>query len=126
MVECVRAATQGQGVDRVVEVDIAANAMLDPELIRSGGDAVVYGSGAAQFTLPFFPLIVRNITLRFFIVYNLNAAHRAAAIATLTSWLGRGQLQHRIAARLPLESIAEAHELVESGRAVVNVVLDIR
>jgi NADPH:quinone reductase len=30
---------------------------------------------------------------------------------------------HTVAARLPLERVAEAHELVEQGRATGNVVL---
>lgn len=123
--ERVREATGGLGVDRVVEVDLAANAMLDTELLRAGGDCVVYGSGAGQVSLPFFPLIVKNLSLRFFIVYNLDAADRERAQSLLGDWLARGALQHNIAARLPLAQIARAHELVEQGTAVGNVVLAI-
>ena len=61
--EAVRSLTQGTGVDRVIEVDIAANGNLDAELIRTGGEIVVYGSGAREFSLPFLPLIVRNVSL---------------------------------------------------------------
>jgi NADPH2:quinone reductase len=122
-VEQVRAATNGQGVDRVIEVDIAANAALDLDILRPGGDLVVYGSGAPQFQLTFFPLILKNLELRFFIVYNLEPADRALAVQTLTGLLERGALQHLIAERLPLAQIAQAHELVEQGRAVGNVVL---
>jgi NADPH2:quinone reductase len=121
--EQVRAATNGQGVDRVIEVDIAANAALDLDILRPGGDLVVYGSGAPQFQLTFFPLILKNLELRFFIVYNLEPADRALAVQTLTGLLERGALQHLIAERLPLAQIAQAHELVEQGRAVGNVVL---
>lgn len=118
-------ATGGAGVDRVIEVDIAANSGLDIEVLRPGGSAVVYGSGAGQFSLPFFPLIQKNITLQFFVVYNLDDAARAHAESTLTALLVRGALTHQIAARLPLAQIAQAHELVESGRALGNVVLSI-
>jgi NADPH2:quinone reductase len=121
----VRLATQGQGVDRVVEVDIAANAALDVDILRPGGDCVVYGSGAAGFELPFFPLIVKNLTLRFFIVYNLDEQDRQRAVAMLTGFLERGALVHHIAERLPLKDIARAHETVEQGRATGNVVLAI-
>ena len=123
--ECVRDATQGQGVDRIVEVDVAANGALDVDLLRAGGECVIYGSGAAQFMLPFFPSIVKNVTLRFFIVFNLEADDRRRAIATLTRFLAEGALVHNIAERLPLEDIARAHELLESGRHVGNVVLEI-
>ena len=125
LAERVREATQGQGLDRIVEVDIAANARLDAGLLRRGDDCVVYGSGGAEFALPFFPLIVGNLTLRFFVVYNPAAPDRAQAIDTLTGWLERGAVAHNIARRLPLEQIALAHEVVELGQALGNVVLAI-
>lgn len=125
LVERVREATGGRGVDRVIEVDIAANRLADLELLRPGGELVVYGSGQGEFALPFFPLIVKNLNLRFFIVYNLADQDRAQAEAVLADCLARGVLQHRIAQRLPLAQIAQAHELVESGRAIGNVVIEL-
>ena len=119
----VREATAGQGVDRIVEVDIAANAALDLQLVRRGGDCVVYGSGAGEFKLPFFPLIVNNVALQFFIVYNLDDAEREQALQVLTRLLEQGRLQHLIAERLPLAQVALAHELVEQGRTVGKVML---
>lgn len=121
----VLAATGGEGVDRVIEVDFAANVDASLAAVRDEGDIVVYGSGAAQIAVPFFAAILKNVRVRFFIVYNLSAADRAAAVAQLTDWLRDGKLVHNIAARLPLESIAEAHELVESGAAGGNVVITI-
>ena len=38
----------------------------------------------------------------------------------------RADKLHNIAARLPLEHIVDAHEMVESGRAVGNVVVSLR
>jgi NADPH2:quinone reductase len=121
----VLAATGGQGVDRVIEVDLAANVNTSLTSVRPEGDIVVYGSGKPEIAVPFFPSIVKNVRLRFFIVYNLTAADRAAAVEQLTAWLRDGGLQHNVAVRLPLDSIAEAHELVESGRVIGNVVLQI-
>ena len=123
--ERVREATPEQGVDRISEVDIAANAALDVELLRSDGELVVYGSGTPQFSLTFFPLIAKNVRLQFFIVYHLSDDDRRRAIGTLTGLLERGALVHNIAERLPLEQIAHAHELVEQGRSIGNVVLRI-
>lgn len=119
----IREATGG-GVDRVIEVDIAANSALDLQVLKQGGDVVVYGSGAGEFTLPFFPLILQHVRLRFFIVYELDAADRAHAEAHLGSWLRRGVIAHNVAHRVPLARIAEAHELVESGQALGNVVVE--
>jgi NADPH2:quinone reductase len=123
--EAVRSETKGIGVDRVIEVDIAANGMLDADLLRPGGEAVVYGSGSREFSLAFLPLIIGNISLHFFIVYNLPQHDRQRAEAALTQFLVEGQLQHHIAQRLPLSEIATAHELVEAGRVIGNVVLAI-
>jgi NADPH2:quinone reductase len=119
----VRALTDGEGVDRVVEVDYAANAALDAQLVRPDGEIVVYGSGRPDVALPFGPMLLKNLGVRFFIVYHLRPEARARAVAHLTAMLARGELAHNVAARLPLDRVAEAHELVEQGRAAGNVVL---
>lgn len=116
-------ATGGCGVDRIVEVDVAANAVMDIGLVRPGGEWMVYGSGTPQFALPFFALAARNITLRVILVYTLDEAERRAVIDTLTRLLATGRVVHRIAERLPLAQIADAHARIEQGQVVGNVVL---
>ena len=120
--ERVRELTGGPGVDRVIEVDMAANGALDPELLKPEGLCVVYGSGGAM-TLPFFPYIAKNLRLHFFIVYNLNAADRELALAEMAN--AQGALTHAVALRLPLERIAQAHEAVEQGSVLGNVVVSL-
>jgi NADPH2:quinone reductase len=117
--------TQNEGVDRVIDMDLAANIGSAMAALKPGGDIVVYGSGRSEIAVPFLPAILKHARLRFFIVYNLSAADRAAAIEQLTRWLEQGRLLHNIAARLPLDRIIEAHELVESGKAVGNVVVEV-
>ena len=119
-------ATHGQGVDRIVEVDFAANLNTDIAVLRPDGEMIVYGSGAPEISVPFSPAIRKGVHLYFFIVYNLDPAVRERAIADLTALLEGNQLIHNIAARLPLEQIAEAHDLVESGRTIGNVVLEVK
>jgi len=121
--DTVRGLTDGHGVDRIIEVDLAANAAADFELLAPGGLAVVYGSGQPEAIVPFVPGILKNLQLAFFIVYHLSPDARDRAQSQLTEWLSAGALQHRIAARLPLSRIADAHALVESGRAIGNVVV---
>ncbi len=123
--ERVAQATGGRGVDRVIEVDVAGNGELDIQLVRPGGEWVIYGSGKPQFSLPFFALAARNVALYFILIYLLEAEERQRVIATLGTLLARGGLIHNIAERLPLERIADAHELVEQGRTVGNIVLSI-
>jgi len=117
--------TAGAGVDRIVELDLAANLSVDLAAVRRDGEITVYGSGAPEIPVPFFPSIVKNVRFQFFIVYNLSAPDREQALRGVSGLLAAGRLQHNIAARLPLAQIAQAHELVESGRATGNVVLDV-
>ncbi|MCC5812863.1 MAG: NADPH:quinone reductase [Ectothiorhodospiraceae bacterium] len=117
--------TDGAGVDRIVEVEFSGNAALDAEVIASGGEIVAYGSDAGQVSIPFFPSIVRNVAIQFFIVYNLTEQDRRRAIAGVTRLLQAGALQHAVAARLPLDRCAEAHSLIERGAVTGNVVLSI-
>lgn len=119
------AARLANGIDRVIEVDLAANIALDVQVVRAEGDIVVYGSGQRDIPVPFGPSIMKNIRYRFFIVYNLRPTDRARAVAELTAILESGQLQHNIAARVPLDRIVVAHELVESGGALGNVVVEV-
>lgn len=117
--------TRGVGVDRIIELDLAANLKADLAALRQDGEITVYGSGTAEIPVPFFASALKNTRYQFFIVYKLSPADRATAVSGVTDLLQRGKLQHNIAARLPLAHIAEAHELVESGRAVGNVVIEI-
>lgn len=117
--------TAGQGVERIVEVDFAANVNTDIAVLRPNGEVIVYGSGAPEISVPFSPAIRKGIHMNFFIVYSLDSDVRERAIADLSKLLEGNRLIHNIAARLPLTQIAEAHELVEEGRVNGNVVLKV-
>ena len=115
--------THNEGVDRVIEVDFAANVTAAINAVKEEGDIVVYGSGKPDVAVPFFPSILKNLRVRFMMVYVLTPEDRAAAVDQLGDWLRQGKLEHQIAERLPLAQVAQAHELVESGRVTGNVVL---
>ncbi len=118
------ALTGGRLADRVIEVDLAANGARLPDLLRPNGIAAVYGSGGPP-VVPFGPSIIKNITYRFYIVYNQPSEVRAAGVAAINNLLGQGRLVHAIGARFPLDRIVEAHEAVEKGAVTGNVVVDI-
>ena len=115
----------GHGADRIIDVDATANIGTDLQVLHGDGIIVVYGSGGEEIPVPFSPAILKNTRLRFFAVYTLTPDARARATSTLMELLDKGALVHNIAARLKLEQIAAAHELVEQGKVIGNVVLRI-
>ena len=123
LAEVVQRFTGGTGIDRVVEVNLSANAARYADYLRHEGLVVVYGSNDWATPLPLGAWLVHGIELALFIVYELPTAIRAAAIAAATDVLSDPSFEHRIAARFPLGRIAEAHEAVESGKLIGNVVV---
>lgn len=117
--------TDGSGVDRVIEVDLAANLDAAIGAVRADGDIVPYGSGALEIPVPFLPSVFKNIRYRFFIVYHLSSTDRARAVAGLTRALDAGSLQHHLGPSFALADIAAAHEAVEAG-AVGNVLVTLQ
>jgi NADPH2:quinone reductase len=63
--------------------------------------------------------------VKFFLVYDLTPADRQKAVARLSAMLSQQQLQHSIGARFSLDQIAQAHQTVEAGQTVGNVVVDL-
>jgi NADPH:quinone reductase len=121
--ERIKALTDGHGVQRVVEVDISGNASLYPAIMARDGLIAAYGTNAQEIKLLFSPLILTGAAIRFFIVYELAPETRREAIEQLTLWINRGLLRHAVAARYPLERIVDAHEAVERGTHIGNVVV---
>jgi NADPH:quinone reductase len=114
--------TGGTGVERIIEVDLKANAMTYPGLIVKHGKAVVYGSGSGPISIPsFIPL---STTLEFILVYTLSDAQRARYTKAVNALLTAAKLKHAVGPHFPLDRIAEAHEAVEAG-SLGNVIVDL-
>lgn len=120
----VRELTAGVGVDRVIEVDLAANLPTALDALRTDGELVVYGCGAPEVAVPFVASAFKNLRYRFFLVYELPALERARAIVGLTRALETRLLKHHFGPSFPLTDVAAAHEAVEDG-AVGNVVVSL-
>ncbi len=124
--ERVMAMTGKKGVDAIVELDVAANANLITQVLRPHGLVVVYGTGAAEAEMPLMFCLRNAITLKFIYVYELDAAERAAALAGIERAIAAGALITNIGATFPLADIVAAHETVEQGKVLGNVVVKIR
>lgn len=117
--------TGGLGADRIVELNISANAPLYDRILAPRGVAIIYGTVALTAEVPAQAFIPRGAELKWFIVYELLDEHREAGVAALNEMLAAGALKTTIAARFPLDGIGAAHEMVEKAAHMGNVVLDI-
>jgi NADPH2:quinone reductase len=124
--ERVKAFTQGRGADVIIDMDFSTTAAWAAEgALAPHGQVVCYGSNALEVPLPFRPWLFQSMGVKFFLVYDLTAADRLAAVARLSGMLVAGQLQHSIGARYALDQVAQAHRTVEAGQTVGNVVIDL-
>jgi NADPH2:quinone reductase len=117
--------TDGAGVDRIVEVEFGGN--LEASLAGLGRNGVIatYASEAVpEPTVPFYQMLYRNITVRFELVFMMSDDAKLEAATDLERWMSDERLEHRIAARFPLEQTARAHEAVEAG-PLGNIVIDV-
>jgi NADPH:quinone reductase len=121
----VQAITHGRGVDALIEMDITANARLYPACLKPAANVVVYGTGQLEGMLPTSWLMRNRIRIQFVFIYEMDADERQACLQELDTILREGTLQHTVALRLPLADIARAHDIVERGDVIGNVVLDI-
>jgi NADPH2:quinone reductase len=117
--------TDGRGADRIVELNLSANAPMYGRILAPGGTVIVYGTDEPTAIIPAQAFIVRGAALKWFIVYELSDAARDAGVADLNRMLTDGALTTTIAARFPLDDIVAAHEMVEAAQHMGNVVLDI-
>ncbi len=103
------------GVHRIAEVDFAAHIDVDAAVIATGGVIGAYYSSADRPELPYWPLAFADVSLRLLGSDDFPPAVKAEAARELTAALLEGRLRAAIAARLPLDEIAQAHEQVERG-----------
>lgn len=124
--EAVLDAAGGQVVDRVVEVEFGGNLALSNKVLKSGGVIVAYGSMADPApSIPFYEMMFNNTTVQMMLVYLLSSQERAAVNDRLSRALSDGALIHNIACRFPFTDAVLAHQTVESGSVIGNVVIDI-
>ncbi len=108
-------------VDRVVEVDLAANLQLDLALSRPDTVIVTYAASAADPVLPVRACMTANVVLRFVLLYRFPGPALDQAVADITAALSAGALTELPQHRFPLNDIVAAHQAAESG--VVGKVL---
>jgi NADPH2:quinone reductase len=113
-----------QGVHRIAEVDLATHIDLDAAILAIGGVICSYSTSHDHPAIPYWALGFKDATLRLLGSDDFPATVKGLAAHTLTEALLDGSLRSYIAARYPLEQIADAHAAVEAGaggRVVIEV-----
>lgn len=114
-----------KGVDRVIEVDFAANLATNLQILKREGVIATYATDSnVTPQIPIYSLIYKNLTVHYVLVYAMSKAAHQQAATDITTCLRSGALKHQIAERFSLDRIAEAHELMESGSAIGNIVIE--
>ncbi len=111
------------GVDHVVELAFDVNIAIDERLLVQGGSIAAYATGDPAPTIPFWPLVFKNVRMYFLGSDDFPTEAKIAAASALNDALAGDWPGFEIGLRKPLEAIAEAHEAVEArsvaGRVVV-------
>jgi NADPH:quinone reductase-like Zn-dependent oxidoreductase len=114
----------GGGVHRIVEVALGANLPVSTQVLRANGVIAAYASDAdPEPRFPFRPLLGKDATVRTVLVYVMPRAAKEHAIADITAALESGGLRHQVAAELPLDDVAAAHDMVETGNRIGSVIV---
>lgn len=123
--ERIRSLTGGQGVDVMIDLDFAsAVPLLTDGSLKRHGTAVCYGSNVqGDVALPLRAVFFHSIVLKFFVAYDLLPADRAFGLKRLRQLLDDTTLIHQIGAEFQLHDTCKAHQAVESGKVIGNVVI---
>jgi len=119
--------TEGRGVDCVIDMDFSSTCeLLQTTAIANHARVVCYGSNSPDVKMPFRPLLWKSVDLKFMLVYDLKPKDREDCLARLNEMLQSKALVHAVAKTTTLDDIASAHEWVESGKVMGNVVLQVQ
>lgn len=125
--EQVKSLTGGKGVDVIIDMDLSSmDALVCGGALAPHGSVVCYGSNDMNHVnLTFKTWLYLSVTLKLFLVYDLTPTERDQALAGLGLQINQGQLIHTVGQRFALAQVAQAHEVVEQGLALGNVVINL-
>ena len=115
--------TNGTGVDRVIDVNFAANASLSVAVLKPNRTIATYASGqdaSISAVIPFYDFLQRGLQIRFTYVYIMDAEAHANAVRDITSALNSGAISAEIAKHYTFDAtaVAQAHTELDAGHLV--------
>ncbi|VWB71504.1 NADPH:quinone reductase [Burkholderia metallica] len=121
-------ATGGAGIDRIVDVDLKSNLEIDLACVSQGGVISSYAMTHAtdELSVPLLKAMMHGCVLRFVYIYHVPDDVKQQAARDVVACVAAGAYSPRIGMKVPLESIVDAHEALESGRVVGKVLVHTR
>lgn len=124
--ERIREITNGDGVDRIAEVEFGGNLPVTQKVLKGNGTVAAYSSmKAPEPVLPYYPMMIANTTIRLVMVYVMPDQAKRQACEDILRTIEEGKLIHSVGPKFSLEETAAAHEAIESGNYIGNVVVEI-
>lgn len=103
------------GVQRIIEVAFSDNADLDAAVAAPNAVIAAYATRRDRPEFPFWPMLFANLTIRLLGSDDFPRDAKRQAAADLTTAASQDALSIPIAAPVPLDRIADAHERVDAG-----------
>ena len=126
VIKAVNDFTKGHGVDRILEVEFGGNLSVSEHVIKNNGVIAAYGSVAeANPSVPFYNLMFKSVKLNTYLIYIVADSDRANINQGINAALSDNALTPIIAKSFQLSETVNAHQSVEEGSIIGNVVINI-
>lgn len=127
----VREITAGEGVDVVLDMVGGDTLQKDVRLLRRDGRLVLIAFlGGSRVEFDFLPVMMKRLVISGSTMRSRTPTEKAAIRDALRDnvWplLMDGRLRHHVCAVFPLDQAGEAHRLMESGRHIGKIALEVR
>lgn len=122
----VKELTDGRGADAVLDTVGGETFQRSIECVTPGGQLVTILAATPGDRAPL--LLYRSITVHYEfmgarVANGLDPAHQGAILTSLARLVDRGLVRPHVSARFPLEQVADAHRLIETGRTIGKIAI---
>lgn len=119
------AATQNEGVHRIVEVAFGENLPQTLSVLAKHGVISAYASDKVpEPSLPFYDFMFKNQVLRWVFMYELKDKDLSSALSDISTWVNKVEPYPFIDSVWPINQVVQAHQRLESGQALGNVLIE--
>tara|TARA_B100001109_G_C18838231_1_gene463055 strand:- start:304 stop:1284 length:981 start_codon:yes stop_codon:yes gene_type:complete len=126
VIEAVSDFTEGVGVDRILEVEFGSNLSINEGVIKNNGVIATYASAAVmEPVLPFYNLMFKGVKIDTYLIYSISDNDRKKVVNGISNALSQDAIDHMIAKSYSFDKVVSAHEAIESGSVIGNIVVAI-